>query len=57
MLQRFRRFGFRVSELMDELHGLRIVLDKIGHLQGSARQTEAINSIKVGELPKEAGTV
>jgi hypothetical protein len=38
------------QELMDELHGLQIVLDKIDHLEGSARQTEAINSIKVAAL-------
>ena len=35
------------QELMDELHGLLLVLDKIEHLEG---QTEAITSIKVAAL-------
>ena len=38
------------QELMDELHGLQLVLDKIEHLEGSAMQTESINSIKVAAL-------
>jgi hypothetical protein len=38
------------QELIDELHGLLLVLDKIEHLEGSARQAEAIASIKVAAL-------
>jgi hypothetical protein len=38
------------QELIDELHGLLLVLDKIEHLEGSAGQAEAIASIKVAAL-------
>jgi hypothetical protein len=38
------------QELMDELDGLRLALDKIEHLEGSAKRTEAVNSIKAAAL-------
>ena len=38
------------QELMLELDGLRLALTRIEHLKGSAKQTPAINSIKVAAL-------
>jgi hypothetical protein len=38
------------QELIDELHGLQLMLDKIEHLEGSTGQAEAIASIKVAAL-------
>jgi hypothetical protein len=41
------------QELMLELDGLRLALTKIEHLQGSAEQMPAINSIKAAALNRD----
>jgi hypothetical protein len=35
------------QELTDELHGLRLVLSKISHLESSVQQTEEMESVKI----------